>query len=283
VLLVVLVLLVITLGATGYSDRILDALIGEELRGLRTSLAETIRDPDAVEAALGARRTELEASYGLDVPWWQRLPGMVARVLTFDLGEARTVRSFEGSNHVADIVLERLPNTILLLTTSLVITAAIGLSIGVWLSTRVGSRIDQWSPTWRPSQWAAGLVGRHPADHHLLLLAARPAVGRHVLDPTAHGSAGTLPGHAVARPAAHPHARAGQRGSVDLRGAHDDPECGARRPRHRRPREGHARRRDRATAHPARGRATHRHRPHPGPRRNAGRRDPIETVFSWQA
>lgn len=143
VLLVVLVLLVVTLGATGYSDRILGALIGEELRALRTALAERITDPDAIEAALATRRLELEISFGLDRPWWERLPGMIARVLTFQLGEARTVRSFEGSNQVADIILERLPNTIVLLTTALAITAAIGLSVGVWLSTRVGSRIDR--------------------------------------------------------------------------------------------------------------------------------------------
>ena len=33
VLIIVLVLLVLTLGATGYSDRILGAQVGEELRG----------------------------------------------------------------------------------------------------------------------------------------------------------------------------------------------------------------------------------------------------------
>lgn len=143
VLLAVLVLLVMSLGATGYSDRILTAIVGEEMRGLRTSLAETIRDPAELEAALAVRREELERAYGLDQPWYARLPGMVGRVLTFDLGEARTLRSTEGSNRIADIVLERLPNTMLLLTTSLVITAALGLSIGVWLSTRIGSRVDR--------------------------------------------------------------------------------------------------------------------------------------------
>ena len=54
------------------------------------------------------------------------------------------MRSTEGSNRVSDIVLERLPNTMLLLTTSLLITASIGVAVGVWLSTRVGSRIDRF-------------------------------------------------------------------------------------------------------------------------------------------
>lgn len=140
---VVLFLLVVTLGLTGFSDRMLGAVVGEQLRAERTALAETIRDPDELERVLEARSAELNAFYGLDTPWYFRLPQTVLRVLTLDLGEARTLRSFKGSNRVADIVLERLPNTILLLTTSLVITAAIGLTVGVNLATRPGSRIDR--------------------------------------------------------------------------------------------------------------------------------------------
>ena len=143
VLIIVLFLLVLTLGATGYSDRILDAQVGEELRALRTSLSQTITDPAAVEEAIEARREELNASYGLDRAWYERLPTVVAQVLVFDLGEARSIRAADGSNSVGDIILERLPRTVMLLTTSLIITAIIGLTMGVWLSTRPGSRIDR--------------------------------------------------------------------------------------------------------------------------------------------
>ena len=144
VLLVVQILVVVSLGATGYSDRMLQAVIGEQLRGIRTGLAETIRDPDELERTLDARRQELERAYGLDRPWFVRLPGMVMRVLTLDLGEARTLRSFTGSNRVADIVLERVPNSMLLLTTSLAITAIVGINIGVRLASRPGTRIDRF-------------------------------------------------------------------------------------------------------------------------------------------
>jgi peptide/nickel transport system permease protein len=143
VLLTVLLLVVVVLGATGVSDRMMAALVREELRSLRESLAQTIRDPDELERALQAHRQELEALYGLDRPWYSRLPDMVWRVLTLDLGSARTLRSFSGSNLVADIILERLPNTILLTTLALLFTAAIGLVIGVKLATRVGSRLDR--------------------------------------------------------------------------------------------------------------------------------------------
>jgi peptide/nickel transport system permease protein len=140
---IVLLLLVLTLGLTGFSDRMLSATVGEQLRAERTSLAETIRDPDELERVLIQRRQELEAFYGLDTPWYLRLPGMVLRVMTLDLGEARNLRSFDGSNRVIDIVMDRLPNTMLLLTTSLLITAVIGLTGGVYMATRAGSWLDR--------------------------------------------------------------------------------------------------------------------------------------------
>jgi peptide/nickel transport system permease protein len=143
VLLTVLVLLVVTLGATGYSDRILEAVVGEELRGLRSGLAQTIRDPDALERTLEERRKELNRFYGLDEPWFSRLPDTVLRVITLDLGDARTARSFTGSSRISDIILDRLPNTILLLTTSLCITAILGLALGVKMATKVGSKVDR--------------------------------------------------------------------------------------------------------------------------------------------
>jgi peptide/nickel transport system permease protein len=143
VLIIVLLLLVLTLGATGYSDRILSAQVGEELRALRTGLSATITDPAAIEEAIEARRTELNAAYGLDRAWYERLPAVVVQVLAFDLGEARSIRAADGSNSVGDIIAERLPRTVMLLTTSLAITTVIGLGLGVWLSQRPGSRIDR--------------------------------------------------------------------------------------------------------------------------------------------
>ena len=143
VLLVVLLLLVILLGATGVSDRLMRAVVGEELRGLRVGLAETVRDPEELERTIGARRQELETFYGLDRSWYSRLPDMVLRVLTLDLGEARSLRSSSGSARVSDIILERLPNTALLLTTALSVTAIIGLGVGARMAAQVGSKLDR--------------------------------------------------------------------------------------------------------------------------------------------
>ena len=143
VLFVVQGLVVVALGATGYSDRMLEAVIGEQLRAVRPALAETIRDPDRLEEALEIRKTELNELYGLSRPWYTRLPRMVFRVLTLDLGEAHTLRSSRGSNRVADIVSERIPNSVLLLATSLAITATFGLLIGSRLAGRPGTTLDK--------------------------------------------------------------------------------------------------------------------------------------------
>ncbi len=143
VLLVVLVLLVVVLGATGFSDRMLSAIVNEDLRGVREGLTRTIRDPDRLEETLADLRQDLEQFYGLDRSWYERIPAMVVRVMTLDMGEARTLRSFKGSPKVITMVLERLPYTMLLITTSSVITAIAGLAIGVKLATRVGSKLDR--------------------------------------------------------------------------------------------------------------------------------------------
>ena len=143
VLFVVLLLVVVTLGATGFSDDILKAVVNEEMRGIREGLAQTIRDPEQLRQVIEARRDELERFYGLNRAWYTRLPDMLRRVILLDLGEARTLRSFDGSPKVSDLVLERLPNTMLLLTTSSVITAVVGLLVGVKLATRVGTKLDR--------------------------------------------------------------------------------------------------------------------------------------------
>ncbi len=143
VLVAVLTLLVISLGATGYSDRLLEAQINEELRSFRIASAQTIRDPAALETAVTERKAELEEFYGLDEEWWRRMPSQIWSVLTLDLGQARSLRTTDGSSSISDIVLERLPKTMILLTTASMITSVIGLIVGVRMSTQVGSRLDR--------------------------------------------------------------------------------------------------------------------------------------------
>jgi peptide/nickel transport system permease protein len=143
VVLTVLVLVVFILGATGFSDRLLRAVVSEQLRAVRQQLAERIHDPGELERVVRDQRRQLESYYGLDKPWYVRIPQDVLRVLTLDLGEARTVSTAQGSKRIKDIIQERLPRTVLLFTTALLINFFIGISIGVTLATRAGSLLDR--------------------------------------------------------------------------------------------------------------------------------------------
>jgi peptide/nickel transport system permease protein len=143
VLVVVLLMVVVSLGATGFSDRMLESTVSEEIRAYRTTLSQTIRDPEVLEATVAQRRVELEVFYQMDKPWYYRLPDTIKGVVTFDLGEARTLRTTDGSPRVADLLAERLGNTLLLITTASVISSILGLLIGPWLAARAGTRLDR--------------------------------------------------------------------------------------------------------------------------------------------
>ena len=163
VLFTVLVMVAITLGATGFSDRMLTAIVNEEVRGVRQGLAQTIRDVDEMERAIQEHRQELEASYGLDRPWYYRLPQMIGRVIRLDMGEARTLKTAEGSSRITSLIGERLPRTMLLVTTATAITAVFGLLLGVKLATRVGSRLDRVASLFSATSnalpaWWAGIL-----------------------------------------------------------------------------------------------------------------------------
>jgi len=139
----VLFLTVIILGMTGVSDKILRSILNEQLRGIRQQLATRIKDPNELNKALEQIKQELIKAYGLDKPWYARMHKMVLRILRLDLGYARTIQTFSGSKKISDILKERIPNTILLMTTALLINYGIGLLIGVKLATKSGTLLDR--------------------------------------------------------------------------------------------------------------------------------------------
>jgi peptide/nickel transport system permease protein len=154
VLLAVLFLTVAALGATGLSDQMLNAIMNENLRAIRQSLALSISDPDALNAAMEEIEAELIVSYGLDQPWYVRMPNMAYRIITLDLGNSRTVLSFTGSIRISDIVLERMPNTILLMVTVLIISFALGLVFGTYVATKPGSLVDRFVSLYSATSYA---------------------------------------------------------------------------------------------------------------------------------
>jgi len=144
VVIVTLLLMNVVLGATGFSDRMLNALLNEQVRVYRTGLVQTIQDPTELRRIVDNYEDTLIKVYGLDKPWMLRLPQMIWRVLTFNLGRAKNAQTFKGSTLIKDLIMERLPKSVLLITTSVGISALLGLTIGTKIATKPGSKLDRF-------------------------------------------------------------------------------------------------------------------------------------------
>lgn len=144
VVLVTLLLLNVILGATGYSDRMLGALVNDQVRAYRQDLLGTIMNLEEVTRLVEEYEQTLRTAYGLDVPWLTRLPQMIWRVLTLNLGQSKSAQTFKGSTDIRDLVAERLPNSLLLITTSVGINALLGVVMGTKIATQPGSRLDRF-------------------------------------------------------------------------------------------------------------------------------------------
>ncbi len=81
------------------------------------------------------RRLRLEL--GLDRPLWVQLGLHLQRVVTLDLGQAH---SFDAP--VLDLILERLPATLLLMVASIVMAMVLGTSLGIWAALRARRLTD---------------------------------------------------------------------------------------------------------------------------------------------
>jgi peptide/nickel transport system permease protein len=161
-------------------------------------------DPLAREASsfslTAEQRAALAARYGLDRPLGSQLAAFFGGLIRGDLGT-----SIEYGRPVTGLLLERLPATLLLGGTVLLLNFTVGLWLGVRQAVRKGSAEDRWLTTLSlagyamPSFWLglvlAGLVG---VRWHLLppagmrdpaleggLLAVTGDVLRHLLLPAA--------------------------------------------------------------------------------------------------
>src|SRR3712207_6227866 len=63
--------------------------------------------------------------------------------MLLDLGKSNYLTSESGSPNVRDIILEKMPKTILLFTTSTLIVTLIGLYLGAFVASRPGSVWDK--------------------------------------------------------------------------------------------------------------------------------------------
>src|SRR5262249_23058074 len=99
--------------------------------------------------------------------------------------------SLLSSAPVFDLIVQRMPNTILIAVYALLIASSIGISLGVLAATRAGSRIDAFVTS------VASLGVALPSFWLAILLVATLSLGWHLFPATGARSFTTDPGGAI--------------------------------------------------------------------------------------
>lgn len=147
---VLMATLLVTIALVGQNmDAILKQSVSLETREQDTNnknlIASFRNNPDQLEVYIQNHINQKYIALGLDQPWYapQRLGLAMYKILTLDFGHAKFLTSDSGSSSVGDIILERLPRTILLFTTSTAIVSFIGIILGTIASSKINSIIDK--------------------------------------------------------------------------------------------------------------------------------------------
>ncbi len=146
----------------GHVDNIRRAAIREEVL---TSLSADIqfqRLPQEERTRIIQENIALrERQYGLDQPFIQRSLNSLVSAMTLNLGFSQNMSSDSGSRLVRNIILERLPSTLVLFGTANLLLFFLSLFLGLSLSRRYGSFFDKLvlalAPTSAAPGWFYGL------------------------------------------------------------------------------------------------------------------------------
>lgn len=146
----------------GHVDTIRKAAIRESVSLARYADPQFRQLPSAerneiIEAEIALQ----EQRYGLDKPFLQRSIYYLRDAMLLDLGFSENLSSDSGSRQVRNIILERLPSTLVLFGTANLILFFVALFTGLSLSRRYGSFADKLvlalAPTSAAPGWFYGL------------------------------------------------------------------------------------------------------------------------------
>lgn len=155
-----LVILIANMG--GYVDQIMKAQIRDGI-GLQVSMDPEMRrrPPEERQKLINELVAVEEQRLGLDKPFIGRSFRFLFNAMSLNLGRAQHTTSDSGSNLVRLIILERLPPTLLLMTTASFSLFIISLVFALFLSRNYGSFIDKLvialSPTSSAPPWFIGI------------------------------------------------------------------------------------------------------------------------------
>ena len=145
--LLVTLLLTISLGGSNM-DIILKQGIVYQVRTEiteNTAIAASFSSVEEFEKYVQEQIDKRTKALGLDTPWYspQRMGFAMYKLLILDFGHATFLTSDSGSSNVSDILLEKIPRTVLLFTTATIIISIIGIFLGALSGSKVGSVTDR--------------------------------------------------------------------------------------------------------------------------------------------
>ena len=146
---VLMVTLLLTIGLVGSNmDTILKQGVIFQVRSEITdnpSISKNFTSPDEFEEFVQQKIDERIKNLGLDMPWYspQRIGYTMVKIMMLDFGNATFLISDTGSSNVGDILLEKIPKTVLLFTTATIIISIIGILLGAASSSKIGSKTDR--------------------------------------------------------------------------------------------------------------------------------------------
>ena len=150
---VLMVTLLLTIALVGSNmDTILKQGISYQVRSEITensAIAESFASVEEFENFIQERIDQRMNALGLDTPWYspQRIGFTMYKILILDFGHATFLTSDSGSSNVGDILLEKIPRTVLLFTTATIIISIIGIFLGAFAGSKVGSVVDRITST----------------------------------------------------------------------------------------------------------------------------------------
>jgi len=146
---VLMITLLLTIALVGSNmDIILKQGIVFQVRSEITdnpTIAKSFSGPQEFETFVQQKIDERIKILGLDEPWYspQKIGYTMFKILILDFGNATFLTSDTGSSNVGDILLEKIPKTVLLFTTATIIISIIGILLGAASSSKIGSKTDR--------------------------------------------------------------------------------------------------------------------------------------------
>ncbi len=175
---VLMVTLLLTIALVGSNmDTILKQGISYQVRTEITensAIAESFASVEEFENFVQERIDERIKALGLDTPWYspQRIGFTMYKILILDFGHATFLTSDSGSSNVGDILLEKIPRTVLLFTTATIIISIVGIFLGALSGSKVGSVVDRITSTFAvvSSSFPVWWIGMLTRLHHCIIL-----------------------------------------------------------------------------------------------------------------